>query len=328
MGINTTGQLQLVITMRATRAKVLVTGGAGFIGSNLVEGLLQDGYAVTILDDLSTGRMENLSHLKGELAFHKGDVRDPHSVRRALEGNEAVFHLAAIASVERSVQDPSGVEETNVLGTLNILKASVECGIKRFIFPSSCAVYGDAKKLPIDEGVVPNPLSPYAVSKLAAESYCSVFQRVFGLETVSLRFFNVYGPRQTYNPYCGVIVKFLDKLLRREDLVVEGDGEQTRDFLNVKDAVAACILALRGVGATGEVFNIGSGRAISINELAKMMIEIAGYKARTTHSTARKGDIKYIYSDISKSKAILGFEPKVQLEQGLREIFELRSASQ
>jgi len=307
-------------------SKILVTGGAGFIGSNLVDKLLEDDCSVDVLDDLSTGRIENLPNLDRRFTLHKGDVRDLQLVRKVLEGKEAVFHLAAIASVERSVQDPSGVEETNVLGTLNLLKASVECGIKRFIYFSSCAVYGDVKKLPIDECVVPHPISPYAVSKLAAESYCSVFQRVFGLETVNLRFFNVYGPRQTYNPYCGVITIFMEKLLRREDLVIQGDGEQTRDFLNVSDAVRSCILALKNGRATGEILNIGSGRPISINELAKLMIEITGSKVKMIHSTARKGDIKHIYGDISRSKALLGFEPKVQLGQGLRELFELRSS--
>jgi UDP-glucose 4-epimerase len=303
-------------------SEVLVTGGAGFIGSNLVERLIMNGFTVTVLDDLSTGKLENLEELRNRFKFIKGDVRDAKVTRKAAEGKDAVFHMAAIASIERSVQDPSTVEEVNVIGTLNLLKASVECGVRRFIYPSSCSVYGEAKKIPIDESSPKCPISPYAVSKLAAENYCSVFHKLFGLGTVSLRFFNVYGPRQAYGPYCGVITNFMERLMRNENLIIHGDGEQTRDFINVRDAVESCILAMESKDAIGEVFNVGSGKATSINELARMMIQISGIKVGRVHSAARKGDIRHICSDISKSRAILGFEPKITLEQGLKELFE------
>ncbi|MBO3804238.1 MAG: SDR family NAD(P)-dependent oxidoreductase, partial [Candidatus Brockarchaeota archaeon] len=275
-------------------SEVLVTGGAGFIGSNLVERLVADGFSVTVLDDLSTGRMENLEGLRNRFEFIKGDVRDAKAVAKAVEGKEAVFHMAAIASVERSVRDPAGVEEVNVVGTLNLLKASAECGVGRFVYPSSCSVYGEAKKLPIDEDSPTRPISPYGVSKLAAENYCGVFHRLFGLGTVSLRFVNVYGPRQTRGPYSGVITVFAERLARNESLVIHGDGEQTRDFVNVKDAVESCILAMEREEAAGGIFNVASGKATSINELARMMASIAGVKVGEVHADERKGDIRHI----------------------------------
>jgi UDP-glucose 4-epimerase len=302
---------------------VLVTGGAGFLGSNLVERLVGSGYNVTVLDDLSTGKLENLSRYRDRFRFCRGDVRDPGSVMDALQGKEAVIHLAAVASVERSVQDPLGVEEINVLGTLNLLKASLEHKLGRFVYASSCAVYGDVRRLPVSEEEPTRPISPYAVSKLAAENYCTVFQRVFGLETVCLRFFNAYGQRQTYGPYSGVITRFMEMLRRGEALTIEGDGEQTRDFINVRDVVEACTLALTRKGVTGEVLNIGSGTMTTINELARLMSEIAGAIAEPIRLPPRKGDIKHIYADITKSRRMLGFEPVVPLKQGLSELFDL-----
>ncbi|MGQ9514438.1 MAG: SDR family oxidoreductase [Thermoproteota archaeon] len=308
-------------------SEILVTGGAGFIGSHLVERLIENGYSVTVFDDLSTGSMHNLKELNNRFKFLRGDVRDAKLVKKAVEGKDAVFHMAAIVSIELSVKEPSSVEEINVLGTLNLLKASAESGVGRFIYPSSCSVYGEAKKLPIDEESPTYPISPYGISKLAAENYCSIFMKIFGLETVSLRFFNIYGPRQTFGPYGGVITNFMERLRRNESLIIYGDGEQTRDFLNVRDAAESLILAMESKKAVGEVFNIGSGKATSINELARMMIRISGANVKEVHSAERKWDIRHIYGDISKSKAILGFEPKVSLEQGIKELFESRDPS-
>jgi len=302
-----------------------VTGGAGFIGSHLVDRLLKDGFNITVLDDLSTGKLDNLASHKDKENFHfiRGDIRDSDLVKRALKDVDAVFHAAALVSVSRSVEDPILTNEVNVTGTLNLLKACLDSNIKRFIFSSSTAIYGDTKTLPISEDIVPQPISPYAVSKLAAENYTQVFYEVYGLETVCLRYFNVYGPRQEYGPYSGVITIFINRLKHGEPPIVYGDGEQTRDFVEVQDVVEANMLALRKRDAVGQIFNIATGLPTTVNRLAELLQEIVGRtELKPVHAKPRLGDIRYNHADIGKARKILGYEPKVSLKAGLTRLVE------
>ena len=304
-------------------SKVLVTGGAGFIGSHTVDRLLAEGSEVVVLDDLRSGLLENISqHLsEGKFRFVRGDVRDSSLVRDLVGDVDAVIHLAALICVPESIKNPVLTNDANVNGTLNLLKACVDFGIKRFVYASSCAVYGNAKVLPIKEDSPLEPLSPYGVSKLAAEKYVGVFYEVYGLETVCLRYFNVYGPRQVYNDYSGVITKFIDRLTKDFPLVVFGDGEQTRDFVYVQDVVEANILALKKEEAAGKTFNIGTGVATKINQLASALLEITKKThLKLKHSKPREGDIKHSFADISKSRKKLHYNPKTSLKEGLEEL--------
>jgi len=302
-------------------SRVLVTGGGGFIGSHLVDRLLGEGFEVVVLDDFSSGRVENLKHHFGRdgFVFVRGDVRDRDVVGRVVEGVDVVFHLAALVSVPVSVEDPVLVEDVNVGGTLNVLKACVDAGVKRFVFAGSCAVYGEGCGVPRCEDDVLDPISPYGVSKLAGEFYCRVFYRVYGLETVVLRYFNVYGPRQVYGPYSGVISIFISRLLEGKPPVIFGDGSQVRDFVYVKDVVEANFLAMFSKNAVGGVFNVGSGRCTSINELAGLLIELMGVDVEPVYSDPRPGDIRYSCADIGRARKVLGFEPRVDLRDGLLE---------
>ncbi|MEM2971967.1 MAG: SDR family oxidoreductase [Candidatus Bathyarchaeia archaeon] len=302
--------------------KVLITGGAGFIGSHLVDHCLKIGYETVVLDNFFSGKIENIKqHLNNKkFCLIKGDIRNPENVQRALENVDAVCHLAAIVNVPLSIENPSLVNEVNVQGTLNLLEASTKCNIQRFVYVSTCAVYGEAKYLPINEEHPTNPLSPYGASKLAAEHYCKVFHQTYELQTICLRFFNVYGSRQPSGPYGGVITTFLESLKKKESLTIFGDGNQTRDFIYVADAVQACMLALQRKNCVGETFNIGTGTKISINELARILIECVNeLRARVVHVDERKGDIRESYADISKAKKKLGFEPKFSIDKGLKE---------
>ncbi len=306
-------------------SSILVTGGAGFIGSHLVDRLLKDGFNVTVLDNLSTGKLDNLAGHRDKENFHfvKGDIRDSKIVKHALKDVDAVFHEAALVSVSFSVKDPMATNEVNVTGTLNLLKACLDSDVKRFIFSSSTAIYGDAKTLPISENVVPQPISPYAVSKLAAESYTRVFYEVYGLETVCLRYFNVYGPRQEYGPYSGVMTIFINRLKRGESPIIYGDGEQTRDFIEVQDVIEANMLALKKKDAIGQIFNIATGLPTTVNQLAELLQEIMGRtELELVHAEPRLGDIRYNYADISKASKILGYEPEVSLKAGLTRLVE------
>ncbi|TET65018.1 SDR family NAD(P)-dependent oxidoreductase, partial [Candidatus Bathyarchaeota archaeon] len=254
-------------------SRVLVTGGAGFIGSHLVDELVKRGYAVSVIDDLSTGEVENLQcHLDGEVKFFKGDIRDGQLVDELVGGVDAVIHLAAISSVSFSVENPVLTNDVNVNGTLNLLNACVNAGVQRFIFISSCAVYGEPCYLPVNEKHPVKPLSPYAASKVAAEEYCEVFRKGYGLDTVVLRLFNVYGSRQRKeDTYSGVITRFAANLVYGKPLLIYGDGSQTRDFIHVDDVVEAVRLVLESGDVAGETFNVGSGKPTSINELAKLL---------------------------------------------------------
>jgi len=300
--------------------RVLVTGGAGFIGSHLVDGLMSGGFDVVVLDDLSSGRRENLSvHFgKSNFCLVEGDVKDKADVKKALEGVNVVFHLAAIVSVDFSVKNPLMVNEVNVGGTLNVLRESLKAGVKRFVYASSCVVYGESVNLPINEEQPTKPMSPYGVSKLAAEYYCRVFYEVYRLETVCLRFFNVYGSRQVIGPYSGVIMKFIDRLKRGEMPIVYGDGEQTRDFVFVGDVVDACLRVMCCKDCVGEVVNVGSGMEVSINELAHVLCRLfSSHSVKPVYSEMRVGDIRRSCADSSKAERILGYKMKTSLRRGL-----------
>ena len=300
--------------------RVLVTGGAGFIGSHLVDGLMSQGFGVVVLDDFSRGRRENLSSHLSEPNFClvEGDVRNEADVKSALEGVDAVFHLAATVSVDLSVKNPLSVNEVNVGGTLNVLRESVRADVKRFVYASSCAVYGEPARLPINEDHPTQPTSPYGVSKLAAEHYCRVFCEVYGLETVCLRFFNVYGPRQSRGPYSGVISQFIEQLKRGKPPVIFGDGTQTRDFVHVDDVADATLRAVNRKGCGGNVINVGSGKETSIKKLADVLIELFGLcNVKPVYAEPRAGDVRRSCADLSETKRLLGYEPKCSLREGL-----------
>jgi len=300
-------------------AKAIVTGGAGFIGSHLAEELARRGYHVVILDDLSTGKMENIKGLldRGIVTFVQGSITELPLLQKLFDNVDYVFHQAALARVLFSVQNPLAVNEVNVTGTLNVLLAARDSGVKKVICASSAAVYGDTLTLPHKEEMVPNPQSPYAVTKLVAEYYCQVFQVVYGLPTVALRYFNVYGPKQDPgSEYAAVIPRFIKRASDGKSLIIFGDGEQTRDFVFVGDVVLANISAAE-TGATG-VFNIGQGRGVTISELAKVIIHIMDKDVAIIHQGPRVGDIRHSLADISKAK-LFTYEPQYDLEAGLTE---------
>jgi UDP-glucose 4-epimerase len=264
-------------------SKVLITGGAGFIGSHLVDRLVNEGFSVTVIDNLDTGNLEKIAPHQGkrEFRFIKGDIRDSNLIKEALKDIDAVFHEAALASVTVSVENPILANDINVTGTLNLLKASADIGVKRFVYASSAAVYGDTQSPQKREDMTPNPKSPYGISKLAAENYVKIFYKLYGVETVSLRYFNVYGPRQRFDLQCaygGAITIFTSRLLRNMPPIVFGDGEQTRDFVYVEDVVEANMLALNSEAAVGEAFNIGTGVSVSVNRVAEALKELMNKK--------------------------------------------------
>lgn len=297
--------------------KVVVTGGAGFIGSNLAEELLKK-HEVTVIDNLSTGRMENLNQIINKINFIKGSITDLDLLKDAFSGSDTVFHQAAIPSVQRSVDNPIASNEANVEGTLKVLIAARDCGVRKLVYASSSSAYGDTPILPKREDMKPNPKSPYAISKLAGEYYCRVFSDVYGLKTACLRYFNVFGPRQ--NPesqYAAVIPRFITRILANKAPVIYGDGQQTRDFTFVKDVVKANILA--GKAEAEGVFNIACGKRISLNELAGRIMEIAGHRVETIYDKPRAGDIKDSLADITAAREALGYYPDYDMNSGLEE---------
>ncbi|MEA2524570.1 MAG: hypothetical protein QOF73_1797 [Thermomicrobiales bacterium] len=301
----------------------LVTGGAGFIGSHLAARLVERGEAVRVFDNFSTGKMENLAPLAFKAELVKGDLRDMAAVRKAMAGVEVVFHQAADPSVPRSMADPAACYEANVLGTVNVLQAAREAGVRRVVFASSCAVYGDAPGLPKTERMGIAALSPYASSKIAGEHLCQVFTRAFEVEAVALRYFNVFGPRQDpASAYAPVIPRFVKALLDGEPPVIYGDGEQTRDFVYVDDVVQANLLAAQSPDAPGKVFNIASGRSVSLNRLLGSLIGIMGVPAQPIYLPARVGDVRHSAADVSAAAAALGFEILVPFELGLARTVE------
>jgi UDP-glucose 4-epimerase len=305
--------------------KVLVTGGAGFIGSNLTEALLQRGHFVRVLDDFSTGKRENLIFDKAfpSLEIIEGDIRDYSTCQKAMEGMEYIFHQAALPSVQRSVEDPETSNAVNVGGTLNILLAAKETGVKRVIYASSSSVYGDTPSLPKHEGMPPDPLSPYALQKYIGEQYCRLFYQLYGLEAVSLRYFNIFGPKQDPNSvYSAVIPKFIDALLHGRPPIIFGDGEQSRDFTYIENVVQANLLAMSAEHLHGEAINIACGKRTSLNQLLNILKEILGSKQSPIYEEPRQGDVKHSLADIRKGKEILNYEPKVGIEIGLKKTVE------
>jgi UDP-glucose 4-epimerase len=308
--------------LMSKKTSVLVTGGAGFIGSHLVDQLINDGYNVRVIDNLSTGRKSNIQqHIdNGKLDFIEGDIKDKEQVKQVVSGMDAIVHLAAVTSVPFSVQNPKLTYETNVAGTLNLLASLAKERVGKFVFASTCAVYGDPQSLPVNENTPTKPISPYAESKLLAEHYCLGFHQNRLLKSVVLRFFNVYGLRQGLNDYSGVITRFVDRVKMGQPLIVYGDGSQTRDFIHVSDIVNAIQFSLEKEAAEGQVFNVGSGKATSIDELAKTILALSNADLKVIHEAARQGDIKESYSDPSKALKLLNYKPKTQLQEGLREI--------
>jgi len=308
--------------------RTLVTGGAGFIGSNIVEALLRRGEEVVILDDFSTGRRENVqAAMKAAPGAPppivvEGDLRDRDAVRRAMRGVTHVIHQAALPSVQRSVEDPVASHEVNAGGTLNLLVAARDGGVRRFVYASSSSVYGDTPTLPKDESMTPQPLSPYAVSKLAGEHYCRIFHGLYGLETVSLRYFNVFGPRQDpTSQYAAVIPNFVGAALRGQPATVFGDGQQSRDFTFVSDAVQANLLAC-DAPAAGMVFNIARGESATLLDLIGILAKLTGSSIPPVHQATRQGDVRHSLAAIGPARRHLGYAPKTGLEEGLRMTLE------
>jgi len=314
--------------LTAPARRYLVTGAAGFIGSHLVEALLRRGEGVVALDDFSTGRRDNLAAAilarpRGAAGpdVIEGDIRDPATVRRALRGVECVLHQAALPSVQRSVEDPGATHAVNVTGTLNLLVAAREAGVRRFVYASSSSVYGDNPTLPKVETMTPAPLSPYAVSKLAGEHYCRVFCGLYGLETVALRYFNVFGPRQDpTSQYAAVVPNFVTAALANRAPTVYGDGLQSRDFTFIDNVVDANLKACDApAGAAGRAYNVACGSAATLLELWGILERIIGLHLRPVHERPRPGDVRHSLAAIDEASVHLGYEPKVDLEEGLRQ---------
>jgi UDP-glucose 4-epimerase len=302
----------------------LVTGGAGFIGSALVRGLLREGVQrVVVIDNLAAGKKENLAGVAGQIEFHQLDVRDSEAIAPVFDGVEVVFHAAGLASVPRSIEDPVLAHDINLGGTLNVCLAAQRNGVRRVVYAASSAAYGDSPELPKKETLPPQPKSPYGAQKLAGEYYGQVFWEAFGLETVSLRYFNVFGPRQDpASPYSGVLSLFSSCLLEGRAPTINGDGEQSRDFIYVDDIVRLNLLAARSPRAPGKVYNGGTGKRHSLNETWRLMQKLAGVDLPARYGPPRSGDVLHSQADISAARTDLGFEPAIPFEEGLRRTLE------
>jgi nucleoside-diphosphate-sugar epimerase len=307
----------------------LVTGGAGFIGSNIVEALVQSGIAVRVLDNLANGKRENLTAFEGRVEWLEGDIRDLEVCRRAVSGVNVVLHLAALGSVPRSIADPATSNEVNVAGTLNVLIAARDAGVGRVVFSSSSSVYGENPTLPKREDLATLPISPYAVSKLAAESYTRVFSKVYGLETVSLRYFNVFGPRQRADsPYAAVIPLFMQAALEGHPLPINGDGLQSRDFTYVSNVVRANLLAATVPGVAGRTYNIACGERYSLLDIVHALAAAAGRELACDHRPPRAGDVRHSQADISVAERELGYRVEVGFGEGLARTWRAFLAAQ
>ena len=303
--------------------RYLVTGGAGFIGSHVVEELLRRGHRVRVLDDLSSGKEANLAHLTGNVDLHKGSVCDARVVADACREADYVLHLAARTSVPRSVLEPMETHHVNVTGTLTVLIAARDAKVKRVVFAASSSAYGETLELPKRESMEPAPISPYGVSKLAGEFYSRVCGRVYGLENVSLRYFNVFGPRQNAaSQYSGVLSRFIAAMLGGKQPVVFGDGEQSRDFTYVANVVDASLRAFEAEGVSGRVFNVGTGQRFTLNHVLRLLGKISGKDPRPTYDPPRTGDIRDSLADISLAGELLGYQPRVAFEEGLRHTWD------
>lgn len=297
----------------------VVTGGAGFIGSHLVHRLLAEGGRVRVVDNLATGKRERLSDVRDAVEFLEGDLADPDVCENALRGADYVLHQAAIPSVQRSINDPVGTNEANITSTLNVLAACRNHGVRRLVFAASSSAYGNSPVLPKREDMPPSPLSPYALQKFVGERYCQLFFELYGLETVGLRYFNVFGPGQDpYSEYSAVIPKFANRLQRGKSIVVYGDGEQSRDFTYIDNVVEANLLALGAKRAAGSVINVGCGERITLNRLIKILEDILKVRATVDYQPARPGDVRDSLADISRAQDLLGYRPTVAVTEGLR----------
>ncbi|MBU0992210.1 MAG: SDR family oxidoreductase [Proteobacteria bacterium] len=316
-------------TLKLTFKKALVTGGAGFIGSNLVDAILENGINVSVIDNLSTGHLSNLSKVMDRIAFIEGDIQDADILNDISKGCDVIFHQAAVVSVPQTVEHPVESSMVNDIGTLRVLEAARKNGIKRVVMASSCAVYGDDPGLPKKETMPVKPLSPYAVQKLTGEYNAKLYTDLYGIETVCLRYFNVYGPRQDpSSPYSGVISIFMKKAIERKAPFIYGDGNQYRDFVFVRDVVKANLKAAVAEKAAGRVFNIGTGQAIRVNDLWEMIRALAETDVTPEYKEPRKGDIKESKADISLAKSLLRFEPSFPFETGIKETFRWYQNSQ
>ena len=303
--------------------RFVVTGGAGFIGSNTVDELVRRGHGVVVLDDLSSGKEENLAEVRNKITLIKGSITDIEVVRKAMHEAEYVLHLAARTSVPKSVKDPIETNKVNIDGTLNVLVAARDAKVKRVVFAASSSAYGETPTLPKVESMVPQPISPYGVTKFVGELYAQTFGRCYGLDNVSLRYFNIFGPRQDpSSPYSGVLAKFCTAFLEDTSPVIFGDGEQTRDFTYVENAVQANLLACESPNASGKVFNVGVGGRFSLNETIALLNKVSGKNLQAKYEAPRDGDIRDSQADISQAREYLGYEPQVAFEEGLRRTFE------
>ena len=303
--------------------RYLITGGAGFIGSRLVKRILGAGEIVRVVDNLSTGYAERLDDVRDSIQLLTGDLADESVAAEAVQGIDYVLHQAAVPSVQRSVVDAVGTNRSNVTATLNLLENCRKAGVRRFVYAASSSAYGDTEILPKTEEMPANPLSPYALQKWVGERYCRLYYELHGLETVSLRYFNVFGPGQNpYSEYSAVIPKFTTKLLKKEPVTVYGDGEQSRDFTYLENVIEANMLALRARNAPGEVCNIGCGQRVSLNELIRMLEEVVGVRAQVNYAPAKPGDVRHSLADITKATRVLEYVPKIQIEEGLRRTVE------
>jgi UDP-glucose 4-epimerase len=303
--------------------KILITGGAGFIGSHLTDQIMAGGGRVRVLDNLSTGKLENLPRSKNSFEFIRGDIQEWKTVSDCVRDMDAVVHLAAVASVQASIDMPMETHQSNFDGTLNLLEASRIHGVKRLLYASSAAIYGDAATVPVSEETVPNPLSPYAVDKLSGEYYLRYYFNKFGLPATVFRFFNIFGPRQDpSSPYSGVISIFVDRLLRNQPVTVFGDGSQTRDFVYVADLAKLLARAVYGPEGVGGIFNVGTGKRHSLLQLLDHLEKLSGKKIGRHHEPARLGDIEHSCADVSRLKQVFGSAPATPFEHGLKKLLE------
>jgi len=308
--------------------RYLVTGGAGFIGSSIVDELVRRGHSVVVLDNLSTGKESNLASVRYKIELSTGSITDLAAVQAACRGAEYVIHLAARTSVPRSVEDPLGTNHTNVDGTLNVLVAARDAKVRRFVLAASSSAYGETPTLPKAETMQPDPISPYGVTKYVGELYAQVFERVYGLETASLRYFNVFGPRQDpTSQYSGVLSRFMLAVIEGKPPVIYGDGEQSRDFTFVENIVDESLRACEAGGASGKVFNGGTGVRVTLNEVLHQLEKITGKKIQAKYEPARSGDILHSQADISLARTILGYEPRVLFEEGLKRTWDWYKAT-
>jgi UDP-glucose 4-epimerase len=303
----------------AMNGKFLVTGGAGFIGSHIVERLVHDGAQVRVVDNLSTGRIERLSHLLSAIEFVEGDLANESTANEAVDGMDFVVHQAAIPSVQRSLSDPIATNRSNVVGTLNLLESCRRAGVRRFVYAASSSAYGNTEVLPKHEDMAPNPMSPYALQKYVGERYCKLYFELYGLATISLRYFNVFGPGQDpHSEYSAVIPKFINCLLNNQPITIYGDGEQSRDFTFIENVVEANMLALSAAAVGGEMCNVGCGERISLNRLVVLLEREIGGSARVVRVEPKLGDVRHSLADVGRARALLNYQPKIGVEEGLR----------